>query len=390
MSLHVKKIKRVAVLIESTRGYSRELIRGIAQFSRQQSHWQVEYTPGGINDLPRHWFKERICDGILARIDTKPMLNALLRTKIPVIDLRRSFSHVDIPCVGPDDRRVIQMLFDHFRHRGLSRFAFVGITRNRHAAMDIRRNTCRELALAHGLAFSDLEIDPADLAGSQSHAMKKLIAWLKRLTYQTAVIACTDDIAFRVLNGCRLIGRSVPSDLAVAGIGNDDCLCELALPTLTSVNLDPKKIGYCAAELLQSMMEKGSTPPNSQLLFQPSMIVPRMSTDTITTSDAVVDKALQFIRLRACDGIQVIDVLRHVHLSRVALENRFKKAIGRTVFQEILDVRLRKVLELLTMTDIPIKAVALETGFEYPEYLMRIFRKKYGQTMKVFRENHRN
>ena len=388
MSRHAKKLKRVAVLIESVRGYARELIRGIAQFNREQSHWRIEYTPGSLNDLPSQWLKEWTGDGILARINTKPMLNVLLRKKIPVVDLRRSFSHPDIPRVGPDDRCVIQMLFDHFRHRGLTQFAFVGIERNQHAAMDLRRDTCRELVLAHGLAFSDLEINVSDLAGNQPKAVKKLTVWLQRQSHQTAVIACTDDLALHVLQRCRLIERNVPNDLAVAGIGNDDCLCELALPTLTSVDLDPKKIGYSAAELLLKMMTKSYTPPKT-LLFKPSMVVPRMSTDTIATNDAVVGKALRFIRDCACDGIQVIDVLRHVNLSRVALENRFKKAIGRTIFQEILDVRLSKVRELLTTTDLPIKAVAIETGFDYSEYLMRVFREKYGQTMKSFRESHR-
>ena len=225
MPQHLNKLKRVAVLIESTRGYSRELIRGIAQFSREQKHWKIEYTPGSLNDLPGQWLKEWTGDGILARIDTKPMLNVLLRKKIPVVDLRRSFSHPDIPRVGPDDRSVIQMLFDHFRHRGLTRFAFVGFAQNQHAAMDLRRNTCR-LVHAHGLAFTELEIKTSDWSGNRSNAMKTLTAWLKRQASQTAVIACTDDLAFHVLHGCRLIERNVPNDLAVAGIGNDDCLCE--------------------------------------------------------------------------------------------------------------------------------------------------------------------
>ena len=388
MSFQTKKLKRVAILIESTRGYSRELIRGIALFNREQSRWRIEYTPGSLSDLPSQWLKAWSGDGILARINTKPMVHALLRKKIPVVDLRRSFSHPNIPSVGPDDRSVIQMLFDHFRSRGFTRFAFVGMTRNRHVAMDIRRDTCRELVQVHGLGFSDLEIETSDLGEKRFQTIKKLTAWLKRQPCQTAVIASTDDLAIQVLNGCRLIERNVPNDLAVAGIGNDDCLCELALPTLTSVDLDPKQIGYRAAELLQKMMEEGHHPPKT-LHFRPNRIVSRMSTDTIATEDAVVSEALRFIRSRAADGVQVNDVLRHVHLSRVALENRFKKSIGHTIFREILDVRLRKVRELLTTTDLPLKAVALQAGFDYPEYLMRIFREKYGETMKVFREHHR-
>ncbi|MCL2744318.1 MAG: XylR family transcriptional regulator [Planctomycetaceae bacterium] len=374
-------------MIESTRGYSRELIRGVAQFNREQSRWRIEYTPGSIRDLPSQWLKEWNGDGILARIETKPMLNALLRKKVPVIDLRRSFSHPDIPSIGPDDRCVIQMLFEHFRRAGFTRFAFVSTVRNYHAAMDLRRDTCRELVHANKLTFSDIEIEPPDSGGDKVRMMKKLSGWLKRLAYRTAVIACTDDFALQVLNGCRLIERNVPNDIAVAGIGNDDCLCELALPTLTSVDLAPKKIGYNAAELLQKMMDENYVPPKT-ILFQPSMIVSRMSTDTIATEDVVVSEALRFIHVNVCGGVQVKDVLRHVHLSRVALENRFKKAIGHTIFQEILDVRLRKVRELLTTTDLPFKTVAFQTGFDYPEYLMRLFREKYGQTMKVFRKNH--
>ena len=86
---------------------------------------------------------------------------------------------------------------------------------------------------------------------------------------------------------------------------------------------------------------------------------------------------------------QVADVLRHVCVSRASLEPRFKQILGRTVHQEIQRVRLSRVQELLAATDMPIKQIARQVGFRYPEYMMRVFRRTTGQTLKEYRKSNR-
>jgi LacI family transcriptional regulator len=162
----------------------------------------------------------------------------------------------------------------------------------------------------------------------------------------------------------------------------------LALPALTSVDLNPTKIGYEAAALLDRMMA-GKSVPDQETVVAPAGIVTRMSSDVVATEDSSVAQAVLFIRQHACDGIQVADVLRHVCVSRASLEPRFKRMLGHTLHQEIQRVRLSRVQELLAATDMPIKQIARQAGFRYPEYMMRVFRRATGRTLNEYRKTNR-
>jgi LacI family transcriptional regulator len=388
MVQRIKKRYRVAIFIESTRVYSRELIRGIAQYNRENRNWDIEFTPRSLNEPFPAWIKDWQGDGILARINNKRLFRIFSRKEIPVIDLRRSFMLPRIPQIGPDDRAAITILYEFFRSRGFQRFAFVGLPRNQHPPMDIRRTACREIVAKNNQIFSELEVDCSGVDSTNNEEMRQLVQWLKNLPQHVAVICCNDDLALLVLNLCRKLDRIVPNDLAVAGIGNDNCLCELAMPTLTSVDLNPKRIGYEAAEMLQKMMSSDFSPPAATLI-KPNFIVSRMSTNIISTEDTLVNQALQLIGNRACDGLQVRDILRHVHCSRMTLENRFKIILGHTIFQEILNVRFQRIKELLATTDLTIKEITSLSGFSYSEHLMRAFHDHFGQTMIEFRKDYR-
>lgn len=381
-------IKKVAVLIESSRGYGRGLIRGIGKFADENRNWQIEYRPRGLSEPVPHWLKNWQGDGILARINDRRVLRLLKKTGLPVIDLRRMFRSSSIPQVGPDDREAVRMAFEHFRSRGFQRFAFVGIPRREHAFMDLRRTSFRRLANANKFSFQELEISLEEFDGSDSQGERRLTCWLKSLPSRTAVLAGNDDLGLQVLNACRTVEIAVPESLAVAGIGNDECLCGVSSPQMTSIDLNPIRIGIEAATMLQRMMDGEEETPAS-ILIKPNRIVPRESTNTVASDDDLVSAMIQYIRQESCNGIDVRAVVARSKVSRTSLENRFKASIGHTVFQEILNVRLERVQELLVSTDWTIKEITAKSGFTYPAYLMYTFQEKFGMTMKEFRRAYR-
>lgn len=388
MTKKQSKTRKVAILIESSRGYGRGLIQGIGKFIDEHRNWQIEYRPRGLSEPVPHWIKNWQGDGILARINNKRTLRLLLNLGIPVIDLRRMLSTSAIPQVGPNDQEAVKMLYDHFRHRGFQRFAFVGIPRGEHVFMDIRRTFFRQLVEERKYSFSELEISLEEFEGNGSRGERRMIRWLKKLPERTAVLACNDDLGLQVLNSCRTVDISVPNFLTVAGIGNDECLCEIASPKLTSIDLNPIKIGLEAATMLQRMMDDQDETPDS-IQIKPNRIVPRASTNMIASDDDVVSAMIQYIRQEACNGATVRDVLTRSRISRSSLENRFKESIGHSVFQEIITVRLERVQELLVSTDLTIKEITAQSGFSYQTYLMHTFQKQFGMTMKAFRRAYR-
>jgi Transcriptional regulators len=280
------------------------------------------------------------------------------------------------------------MLFEHFRQRGFQRFAFVGIPRQEHSSMDVRRDHFRKLVTERNYPFDELEISMSDFEGSGSTGDRCLRRWFKKLPHRTAILACNDDLGLQILNSCHSAGVVVPDMFAVAGIGNDECLCEVCSPKLTSIDLNPIQVGIEAATLLQKMMI-GQVESPASIRITPNRIVPRNSTNTVACDDPVVSAMIQYIRQEACNGITPKNVLIRSKISRSSLENKFKESIGHSLFQEIIAVRLERVQELLVFTDLTIREISEQTGFNYQGYLMQTFQKQFGMTMKAFRKTYR-
>lgn len=84
-----------------------------------------------------------------------------------------------------------------------------------------------------------------------------------------------------------------------------------------------KPAGYEAAALLDRLMQ-GEPMQGQRVLVQPIGVHARQSTDIIAIEDSEVAAAVRHIRERACDGINVNDVLARIPLVRQTFEHRFR------------------------------------------------------------------
>ena len=376
--------KHVALLIEASRAYARGLVRGVARYNREHAGWLLSYTPQEPRQLAR-WLADWHGDGILARIDDRRTAAAVLAKGLPVVELRRLLD-LGLPTIGPDDCAVSRLAIEHLVERGFRQFGFCAAPRGAHPSMDARREHFTAAVAAAGYRCVCFEMRPSRRGvGVWEAEPPRLAEWIAALPKPTGVMACNDDCGLQVLDACRQAGVLVPDELAVIGAGNDDCLCSLAVPPLTSVDLHPQRIGYEAAALLARMMSRRARSPK-QMLVAPRGVVMRMSTDVLATEDEAVLAAVRFIRQHACEAIQVGAVLRHVKMSRAALEPRMKAVLQRTIHQEIERVRIQRVCEMLATIDAPLKQIAQRAGYRYPEYMMRAFRRVTGETPGQYRK----
>ncbi len=171
------------------------------------------------------------------------------------------------------------------------------------------------------------------------------------------------------------------------GVGNDQVLCELSQPALTSVMPNARRVGWEAARLLHLLLQGGDL-PEGPLLVPPAGLALRQSTGREPAEDEYVLQALHYIRQHACGGAGVADVLKNVSLSRRQLERRFHAATGRTIGSEITGVRLAKVRELLTLSSLSLGEIASHTGFRNAEYLSVVFKRESGHTPSDYRQLH--
>jgi LacI family transcriptional regulator len=290
-----------------------------------------------------------------------------------------------LPWFETDDGAIANLAADHLLERGFKYLAYAGDERFNwsnwrceHFQHSVRAagRECFIYRPTRGFSLDDEE------------QVDDLARWIQELPKPVGVMACYDLRGQQVLDACRRLGIAVPDQVAVIGVDNDDLLCELSHPPLSSVIPNTQRTGYEAARLLDEMMS-GRNVRGETHLIPPLGIATRQSTEVLATDDRSVALAVHFIRQHACDGIKVRDVLKAVPHSRTLLESRFKKLIGRTPHAEILRVRLSRVKQLLIETELSLEQIAERTGFPHVEYLSVAFRREVGMPPSQFRLQNR-
>jgi LacI family transcriptional regulator len=380
---------RVALLVESSRAYGRGLLHGIAEYIRLHGPWSIYLAERGLGDAPPPWLQGWEGDGIIARIENRKIAHAIGELGLPTVDLRGLLSDLQVPLFTTDDVAISQLAVEHFLERGFRNFAFCGF-----ASADYSDNRSRAFAaLVEEAGFGCHVYQPSgkrrpvgtmalEQGGLATEA--EVAQWVEALPKPVGLMACNDIRGQQVLNACRDVEIAVPEDVAVLGVDNDDVLCDLSHPTLSSVLPDTRRTGFEAAALLERMIG-GEPPPQMTTRIPPLGVVTRRSTDVLAIEDRHLARAVRFIRENACEGITVEDVLADIPLSRSVFERRFARLFGHSPKAEILRARLDRIKRLLAETELPLKQIAAKIGFEHPEYLNVVFKEQTGQTPGQYR-----
>jgi LacI family transcriptional regulator len=381
VSVHLK----VALLIETSNSYARGLLRGVVSFHKEHRAWSLYLSEHNRGDEPPRWLSEWNGHGIIARIENDAIARVLREVRIPVVDVSAARLIPEIPWLETDDALIARLAAEHLLERGFRHFAFSGI-------QHFNWSNWREEAFAAEVraAGGDCFVyrPSREFLDDDEGQVDDLATWVASLPKPVGVMACYDLRGVQILNACRSIGVAVPDEVAVIGVDNDDLLCEVSYPPLSSVIPNTQRTGYEAAKLLDQMMQ-GKLPRQAMHLVPPSGVATRQSTDVLAIDDRNVALGVHFIRQHACEGIKVTDVLKAVPHSRTLLEQGFKKYLGRTPHQEIMRIRLNRVRELLTETDLSLEGIAERTGFSHVEYLSVAFRREIGVPPSQYRLSQR-
>jgi LacI family transcriptional regulator len=361
-------------------------LRGIRRYLAEHGPWSVFMELRALDSAAPLWLDKWRGDGILIRTSTRALADTVRRAKVPVVELRSSRLNPGVPWVGIDNHAMGKIVADHLMQRGFRHFGVYEI--GTEIYFEQRRSNFIDTVAAAGYTCSTYSPKgaPEKPAVWEKH-QEDLARWVTDLPKPVGIMACTDQLGFFLLEACARAGIAVPEEAAVVGVENEESLCTMAMPTLSSVQFNTERVGYEAASVLDSMM-RGEQPPSEPLLIEPLGVVVRGSSDVIAIEDRQIALAMQFIRERACDGISVRDVVNHVPLSRSGLERRMQAALGRSPNEEINRVRIERVRELLVETDLKLGAIALRAGFRGPQYLVASFKKRTGMTPGDYRRRH--
>jgi len=376
--------RRVALLVETSREYGRGLLRGIIRYQHEHQPWSLYFKPQGLGAPPPPWLGSWRGDGIIARINDRAMAKAVLGAKVPAIDLRGALEGVNLPIVGIDNRAVVRLAAEHFLERGFRHFAFCGTPYGEHCYQDERSDRFARAITARGFPC-DIYRHPGANTLSWDEEQSHIAAWLARLPKPIAVMACHDDRGQQVLDACLRASLAVPDEVAILGVDNDPFLCNLSTPQLSSIDVNPERIGYEAAALLDRMMN-GRRAPRRPLRFAPRGLVIRQSTDVTAVGDPHVVRAARLIRDHAHTPVGIEELLQQVPVSRSALFRRFKEHLGRSPKEELTRVRLERAKELLRNTTLQVSAVAERTGYSEAKHFIVAFHRATGLTPLRYRK----
>jgi LacI family transcriptional regulator len=379
------KMPKVVLLIESSRESGRALLYGVAQYAHHHGPWSFYWEPGGLERLPAAVHAQG-ADGIVTRdVDLGPT-GKLLGRKMPAVVI--SHRHEEVPGVAnvvTDCAGIAQMAARHLLGCGFRNFGFCGYSQtgwsaNRAAAFALRIQEAGFEARMH-------EVRPGVRARGWQTARDSICRWLVKLPLPIGVMACNDDLGKEVMESCRLAGLRVPDDVAVIGADNDELICGLSNPPLSSVAIDFRRAGYEAADVLHQMMRGAKRVPR-RIFVRASHVVPRRSTDILAIEDQGMAKALRFIRDHPAGEITVEMAARAAGLSRRVLEKRFRQYLNHSVLEEIRRVRTDRIARMLVETDLPVAQIAETQGFADLHHVARYFRSAKGLSPLAYRKAH--
>lgn len=380
----------VALIVETSIAYGREILHGISQYLRENGPWNVFLEHRSMQDPAPPWLQGWDGDGIIASFYPQ-YSDLILRSGIPAVDVDDQLPLPGVPRVQSDQEAIGALAAQHLLERGFARFAFIGYPE---FVWSRRRQDGFERALREaGHSYDEYRESQPVTWGHQLPSWEREIEaisrWIARLPRPLGVMASNDFRGLQVLDACRRADIAIPEEIAVIGVDNEVLACEFAHPPLSSVIPDCRRIGYEAAAMLDLLM-RGRPAPSPHPEVPPYGIATRQSTDIMAIADPSVAAAMRFIRERSCDGIRVDDVLDHVAVSRSVLQRRFRAMVGRTIHAAIADVRLQRVKVLLAQTDLPLPDIASRAGFSHADYMTTAFRKATGSTPGSFRREHRS
>ncbi len=391
------RLPQVALLLPTSVKTCRELLRGILQFVHLHGPWAVHIIEGreGEQKLlrPAAWG----CTGIIVNREVY-RAKYLLTANVPTIITDPSDEMLDpadplsrLSRVVCDNRPIGRHAAEYFLERKFSHFAFVGEVNDAMWSVERRITFCERLAQD---GFSCRVYPRLSSAARKDFGVEQraLCDWLKALPKPVALFVANDVRGRQVLDSCLKAGVAVPQEAAVLGVDNDEMLCETTNPQMSSIQMNTEQTGFETARILDGMMrgKRHGLFKQAVITYGFSHLVTRQSTETVQIADALVARALEFIRINAGITVTVDDLVRHLHASRRSLETRFKAVMGRTVYAEIMRVRLERVQTLLRETPMTIEAIADTCGFVSASHLGSVFRTHFDMTLSAFRRQTRD
>lgn len=384
--------RKILLALEMADASSRMQLMGVFRYAAKGRHWDIRIlqTPEEFNPAAVRNTVEGRVDGVISCVaGVQGAALALAQSPLPSV-----FMDVPFPKMGTglqatsfvktNDVAIGRLGAQHFCSLGdFAAYAFVSPPERPSWAQARADAFRREIRTRRHVGVDVFQI-PDDVPSEKAY--DKLVQFITERPKPLAVLAASDKTARTVLEACGDAQLEVPQQVSVLGVDNDELLCDLAMPQLSSISPDFETEGYRAAQALDRLM-KSRTPLVQTVLCPVKGITERASTRSPAPAADLVRRALAYIHEHVREGISVDDVVQQLGASRRLADLRFRQLQRLSIGEVIRRERLRLVEHLLLKTTLSPSRIAVQCGFPNANALGNFFRSQHGVSPTRWRKN---
>ena len=361
--------KRIGLILPLDKACYRQILEGVRDgLKRDHPEWQpILFAPGTTKAEEVVAAK---LDGIIVVGSAASLEEGEASWGIPTVvfgeggDASRVGARVDF-----DYRATGRLAASHLLSTGVDTFVFVG-DESQGPEIVARREGFEQHLAEYGFSaqcFSRVEE-----------------SWLRGIRIPCGVFAADDLLGVELTFACKSIGLRLPHDMTVVSARNDDGVCRLASPTLSSIQFPTGRVGHVLVERLAQLINEEAA-AGSSIAFPPLEVCQRGSTQMLAHDDEILVRSLRYIGNHFHEGIGVASIAQQCGVSRRGLERRFSQHLRRTVLEEINRRRVDQARSLLKQGNDTMDRVAELCGFSDSRRLAIHFRRVMGMTPSEYR-----
>ena len=217
-------------------------------------------------------------------------IRSLLSFNGPIVSIHDChFPKLPVSQISWDNVAIGHLSGEFFLEKGLKHFAYLDTDRDQECG-----ERCKGFVEAVQLAGHKVEVFPSDVFSfhpSNSNffdANKALNEWINSLVKPTALLISQESMAHEFVSYCQRIGVSIPEEIQLLSVGNDEMICGLSTPAISSVELDYKNAAIQAIQSVKQSFENKTIPvPLVHKSFEPIEIIQRRSTSATAVNECL-------------------------------------------------------------------------------------------------------
>lgn len=377
-------------MTDFSEAYANKLLQGIMRYSHEHEPWVVCKVPLRLRDSGRLEEVVRFAvawkaDAIIGQFRSVEDVDGFRRNGIiPIAQDYRQ--HIPgIVNISGDYALSGRICADYFIEKGVKSFAFFGL--HGFVWSDERRDSYFAQIRSRMPEASTSLLEKYDADEAWWYDLERITKWLRSLPKPVGILACDDQRAYYIMEASKLGGEGmrIPNDIMVLGVDNDETVCQLTSPALSSLNQATEDAGYNAAKVIDQLL---ALPPSQRfkevedIVVRPTFITARSSTDAFIHGNPYISRMMYFISNNLSNHLSVNDVVDQVPMSRRLVESIFRQEVGISIYQYIIRARVERMKDLIVNGHSPLEA-ADELGMDY-KIIARNFKKLTGMTPGEF------